>query len=142
MKSISNLLKSKLVKKARELDKLGQLVHACVPENCRQHIKVAGIKENSLVLITDTPVWSSRIRLYTNDILTMLKQHQLANVEAIKIRLSPAGSIEPEKVAKKRFLDEDSSRLIQQTAESIDDPALKQALHKLASNKKTNQKND
>lgn len=135
MKSISNLLQSKLVKKARDLDKLEHLVHACLPNNCRQHVKIAGIKDKCLVLIVDSPVWSSRIRLYTNNILDLLKQHKLAEAQKIRIRLSPAEPVKPEQVFEKRHLDERSSKLIEQTADSIDDPALKQALLKLAANK-------
>ena len=142
MKSISNLLQSRLVKKARNLDKLAHLVRACLPENCHQHVKVSGIRENSLVLMVDSPVWSSRIRLYTNHILDMLKQHQLAEVQQIKIRLSQRAPTPPEPVFHKRYLDQRSSRLIEQTADSIDDPELKQALHKLAANKEKPEKDD
>lgn len=138
MKSISNLLQQDLVKQARNLDKLQHLVHACLPDNCRQHVKIAGIKDNCLLLMVDSPVWSSRIRLYTNHILDMLRQHKLAEVQQIRIRLSQAEPERPEPVFAKRQLDERSSRLIEQTANSIDDAELKQALHKLATNKKSN----
>ncbi|MCW8955294.1 MAG: DUF721 domain-containing protein [Gammaproteobacteria bacterium] len=137
MKSISNLLQSQLVNKARNLDKLRHLVHACLPDNCKPHVQLAGIKDNCLVLIIDSPVWSSRIRLYTNNILDMLKEHNLADVQQIRIRLSQVEPTKPERVFEKRQLDEHSSKLINQTADSIDDPALKQALRKLAANKKS-----
>ena len=138
MKSISKLLQSKLVKQATKLDKLEHLLHACLPDNCRQHVRIAGIKNSDLVLMVDSPVWSSRIRLYSNHILDMLKQQNLAGVQHIRIRLSQAEPAQPERVFEKRQLDADSSRLIEQTADSIDDPELKQALHKLAANKKSN----
>lgn len=137
MKSISNLLQPKLIKKARDLDKLGHLIRSCLPNNCKEHVKIAGIKENYLILIVDSPVWSSRIRLYSNNILEMLKEHNLTEVQQIRIRLSQAEPLKPEKVYEKRHLDEYSSKLIEQTADSIDDPELKQALHKLAANKKS-----
>ena len=136
MKSISNLLHSNLVKKARDLNKLGHLVHSCLPDNCRPHVQIAGIKDNCLVLIVDSPVWSSRIRLFSNNIMDILKQHKLTEVQQIRIRLSQVEPVKPEKVYEKRHLDERSSKLIEQTADSIEDPELKQALHKLAANKK------
>ena len=138
MKSISKLLQSQLVNQARKLDKLEHLLHACLPDNCRQHVRIAGIKNSDLVLMVDSPVWSSRIRLYSNHILDMFKQQNLAEVQHIRIRLSQAEPAQPEPVFEKRQLDADSSRLIEQTADSIDDPELKQALHKLAANKKSN----
>ncbi|MFW2373005.1 MAG: DciA family protein [Gammaproteobacteria bacterium] len=138
MKSISNLLQPGLIKQARNLNKLEHLVHACLPDNCKQHVKIAGIKDNHLLLVVDSPVWSSRIRLYSNHILDMLKEQKVAEVQQIRIRLSQAEPIKPERVFEKRQLDEHSSKLIEQTADSIDDPALKQALHKLAANKKSN----
>ena len=96
MKSISNLLQSTLVKKAKELDKLRQIVHACLPDNCRPHIKAAGINENSLILTVDSPVWSSRIRLYSNNILELLEQHNIAKIQSIRIRLDQAEPVKPE----------------------------------------------
>lgn len=137
MKSISNLLQSKLVTKAKELDKLRQIVHACLPDNCKLHVKAAGIKDNSLILTVDSPVWSSRIRLYSNNILELLGQHNIAKIQSIRIRLDQAEPGRPEQKYEKRHLDHSSSKLIEQTAASIDDPDLKQALLKLAANKKS-----
>jgi len=138
MKSISNLLQPNLIKQAQNLKKLQHLVHACLPDNCRPHVKIAGIKDNCLQLLVDSPVWSSRIRLYSNHILDMLREHKLAEIQQIRIRLSQTEPVKPERVFEKRQLDEHSSKLIEQTADSIDDPALKQALQKLAANKKSN----
>ena len=138
MKSISNLITAKLYARTRELDQLNRVIRATVPENCKHHISVAGIRENQLILVTDSPVWASRLRLYTQNMISMLAEHAGIDVNSVRIKLIQP-KIEPEAPAPKhRHLNKSNADMIKQTADSIDDPELRQALYHLAENQKEN----
>lgn len=134
MKSIANLINPRLLGKASQLDSLTRLIRSCLPAECQDHVSVADIRDRQLILVTDSPVWSSRLRLFQNNILEMLKTH--ANLELGQIRIKQTY---PKKQAETpvfnhRHLAEHSAKLVKQMADSVDDPELRQALSKLAKN--------
>ena len=133
MKSISKLINTRILGKASQLDKLPRLVRSCLPSECQNHVSVADIRDRQLVLVSDSPVWSSRLRLFQNDILEMLTNH--ANLQLNQILIKQTYPKQQAKTApiKPRYLDQNSAKLLQQTADSIDDADLRQALNKLAS---------
>lgn len=135
MKSISNIISPKLQSRAHLLEKLTAITTACLPETCRGHVSAAGIRDNQLILISDSPVWGSRIRLSSQSILQMIEEHTGLKPTGIRIRQAQPRKIPEPPVRQQRHLDSDTSRLISQAAESITDPALKQALLRLSRKK-------
>ncbi len=133
MDFVSHHINQQLFEQARLLAKLTRILRACLPKNCQQHVAVAGIRDNQLILMTDSPVWVSRLRMYTHDMLNMLEQHGAVQVSQIRIKQSPPNSlVKPQLKKRLRHLSERSSSTISQTAKSISDPDLQQALLNLA----------
>ena len=139
MKSISNLIDNKIQFKAKQLAKLTRLIKASLPVNCQDHVQVSDVREFQLVLLTDSPAWSSRLRLYSQNMIQMLEEHTNIKVSRVLIKLSQPEKPVIKPVRKFRFLNKETARLIKQTAESIEDPDLQRALNNLAS--KTTNKN-
>lgn len=135
MKSISNIISPKLQSRAHLLEKLTAITTACLPESCHGHVSVAGIRDNQLILISDSPVWASRIRLYSQSIMQMIEEHTDYKPTGIRVRQAQPRKIPEPPVRHHRHLDSRSSQLISQAAESISDPALKQALFRLSRKK-------
>ncbi len=137
MKSISHLLNNSLQAKAAELIKLNHIITSALPTGCHEHVNVAGIRDNQLILITDSPVWASKLRLYRQNLIQMIEEHGGIKISNILIRQSQIETIKTKTpVVKLRHLNRKSARLISQTADTISDPALKQALLHLAQNTK------
>jgi hypothetical protein len=135
MESFSSLINRDLSTKAQELANLTRILRACLPQNCQQHVSVAGMRDQQLILITDSPVWVSRLRMYTQHMLEMLSQHSHVRVSQIRIKQSPPRMPKKKPEPKKlRRLSDNTSTMIAQTAESIADPELQQALYKLSRN--------
>ena len=132
MKSISRLINPQLLGKASQLDKLTKVVRSSLPAECRDHVAVADIRDKQLILVTDSPVWSSRLRLYHNDILEMLKTHANIHLSQVRIKQSHPRQTARAPVVKNRYLTDNSAKLLKQTADIIDDPDLHQALNNLA----------
>ena len=134
MKHLSSLIKPEFTQHTKQLAQIDQLLKSVLPTAGHIHIQVANIADRELVVITDSPAWSTRLRLYTQDMLYMLEQHTDFGITSIRIRLlknrwrnnlSPAATKPPP-------LSKDSAKLIQQTADSITDPELKHSLTQLA----------
>lgn len=135
MKSIAHLINNSLQLKAAELVRLDQIITSALPTGCLNHVNVAGIRDNQLILITDSPVWASKLRLYRQSLIQMIEEHGDIKISNILIKQSKIEAIKlKQPTAKPRHLNRQSSRVIAQTADAISDPALKQALYHLAKN--------
>ena len=116
MENISEKLQQRILRKALELQKIGQAIKAALPLDCHSHLDVVGIRENELILLTDSPVWQTRLRMFSQTILEALHQHAGITLTRIKIKLAPTKrAIEPV-MPPKRILSEDSAKIINQTA--------------------------
>ena len=132
MENISDKLQQRILRKAHELHKIGQAIKASLPLDCHSHLDVVGIRENELILLTDSPVWQTRLRMFSQTILEALQQHAGITLTRVKIRLAPpTRTIEPY-TPPKRTLSSDSARVIDQTANCISDPELREAMLRLS----------
>ena len=134
MESLSQLINPKILKKARQLDKLTRLIRACLPTDCQQHITVSSIRDNQLILISDSPVWASKIRLYSQNMIQILEENAHIRVNKVRIKQSQPKRVIEKPVPKSRHLDSGTANMIKQTADSISDTDLQQALNHLAQN--------
>ncbi len=128
MINISEKLNLKLKKKALELDQLNNAVKISLPMDCRDHMEVADVRNKQLVILTDSPVWQTRLRMHSHSMLEALHQHTNLKLHNVSIRLIPAKRTIKEKPAVFRTLSEENSKLIEQTANCISDPNLQAAL--------------
>lgn len=132
MESISQLINSNIQRKAFHLAKLTKLVKASLPVHCQDHVDVADIRNNQLVLITDSPAWASRLRLYSQNMLQMLEEHANLKLASVYIKQSQPRIKAKEPPIKYHHLSHKTAELIDQTADSISDSDLQQALKNLA----------
>lgn len=133
MQSVTQALSGKLLNRALQLEKLNKLVKSALPADCHPHVACAGIRDTSLILVSDSPVWSSKIRLYSALILNMVQELGSYQVQQVQVRQTVKKfQPHPRKPAVARKLGPGNARLIRTTADSIEDEDLKNALLKLA----------
>lgn len=132
MDNITNKLGQHILKKALQLQRLDQAVKSALPIDCREHIEIAGIRESQLIILTDSPVWQTRLRLYSQTMLEALHQQTGIKLTRVKLRLTPTTRIVPEKPPEQRILSNQSAKLIEQTANCVSDIKLQTALHRLS----------
>jgi len=132
MNNISEKLSLKFRKKAQELNRLNRAVKISLPLDCHNHMQIADIRDNQLIILTDSPVWQTRLRMYSQTILEALHQHAGIKLNRVTLRLTPEKRIIEETPPVFRTLSDSNSKLIEQTANSISDPALQAALLKLS----------
>ncbi len=133
MKQLNNVLDPAILAHSRKLDQLTMLLRNALPPECDGHYHAAAIHDNTLVIVTDSPVWTTRLRQLGPQILQLLKNKTPRKLQHVRIisRQGPAVSNHQPPVIK-RELSQQSCQYIAQTANYIKDKALKDALLKIA----------
>jgi hypothetical protein len=134
--SFKSKIDQSIKKRARELARLTSLLNSELPAECDGHYHVANVRDKTLVIMTDSPVWTTRLRQLGPTILTALQNSGRKNLLHIQVFSRPARSPvtrQPCEVqAKPRQISSESSQLLNQTASYISDTGLRDALRKLA----------
>lgn len=136
MDSISNKLQSRLRRQAQQLQGILAALKSTLPEECQPHIEVGGVRDNQLVILTDSAVWQTRLRMYSQSMLESVQQHTELRPSRLIIKVSPPRRPAVEEHHPRRLLSQKSADIIQKTAQGINDPELRKALEKLAKNTK------
>lgn len=134
MKRFDLQLNPSLVSKSDELERLTSLLSGELPRETGGHYHVAGIHDSTLVIITDSPVWTTRLRQLGPAIINILAEQAEKSIQHVRI-ISRRGAIKSPYQANPivdRVLSEESGQLLSQTAEYIQDNELKNALLKLS----------
>lgn len=153
MKSINEQINPKFVIQAKILHQFAQLLQNVLPYECRNHVQVANIRQNILMLITDSPVWTTRLRQLSPQILHYIhdnsskfddcvkacssgKSHIIHHIQ-ISTRYHATNAYEHSLHSNKQrsapSISNKTAELLTQSANSIDHPKLKTALLKIAS---------
>jgi hypothetical protein len=119
-----------LAARAREVDLTSQRIVPNLPTPLREHVGFAGLRNDRLLLLVESPVWATRARMDQARILAAV--HSLgfaASSVAAKVAppLAPAGDS-----LTRRPLSPGSARAIRATAAAIADPDLRALFLELA----------
>lgn len=136
MDSISNKLQSRLRRQAQQLQGILAALKSALPEDCQSHLEVGGIRDNQLVILTDSAVWQTRLRMYSQSMLESVHQHTELRLSRLIIKVTPPRRSAPVEHHPKRLLSQKSADIIEKTAQSINDADLRKALEKLAKHTK------
>ena len=136
MDSFNSRLDAPLRKRAQELGRLTTLLRSQLPPESDGHFHVANIHDRTVVIITDSPVWTTRLRQLGPRILSLLQNSGRKNLLHIRVFSRPGPAPAPVRTktasGKPKQISRESSRLISQTATFIEDRDLRAALLKLA----------
>jgi len=137
MNNLSQKVSLRISKKALELQRLNIAVKASLPKDCREHMEVAAMRDKQLVIITDSPVWQTRLRMYSQSMLEALHQYTGIKLNRVYIKSTPKKRVIEPPLPVYRVLSTENSKLIKQTARCISDTRLQTALLNLS--KKTSE---
>ena len=144
MKPINEQINPKFLIQANKLAYFTQLLHKILPIECRNHVEVANIRNQNLMLIADSPVWTTRLRQLSPQILQFIRQNMPSNdqnkdqiIHHIQISTRyNAANVEPHQVVENKVkpqISEKTASILSQSAESIEHKALRSALLRIAS---------
>ena len=129
-------LDERLKKRAQELNRLTLMLRNELPPEVDGHFSVANIRDRTLVIMSDSPVWATRLRQLGPQIVNILQNKGKKNLLHIQVFSRPPSSPvarQPEPPQRPaRILSQQSTELINQTASYIEDENLREAMLKLA----------
>ena len=156
MKSFSEQIDPRFMIQAKKLAKYSRLLQQILPIECRNHVEVANIRNQNLMLITDSPVWTTRLRQLCPQILQFIRENsvntdtsnkkmQIIHHIQISTRYNPANArqtgtrqqqISSERERQRPRISEKTAELLSQSANSMSHQPLKTALLRVASHGK------
>lgn len=84
---------AQVLERAKQLRKLTSHLRNMVDAPLNQHIHVANIRDNILIIGTDSAVWHTRIKYLAPSILAQMKQHKgLEKLETVEFRVQPSST--------------------------------------------------
>ncbi len=124
-----------LFRRSAELQVFQEKLKAKLPPLLRDHFILANVDKTTLTIHTDSPAWAARLRFQTPDILAHTRVIcSPCSPKTIRIKVVlPENKPERERV--KVNLSPKNAQLIRETAESITDPVLRNALIRLSRHK-------
>lgn len=134
MKRIHGTIPAHLVQRSAQLRVLEEALRDCIPAECCNHCRVAGIFDDTLVIIVDSPIWSTRVRFYSSRIISHFRDLGKSAVARIRTRVGIVptnGAGAPRRDPPVRMSAE-SAHGFAALAHATDDPELRQALARLA----------
>lgn len=138
MEHFNSQLNPALVSKAHYLKELTMVLNGILPPETCGHYHVANIDNSTLVVITDSPVWTTRLRQLAPMIIETLSNAPEKRFQHVRI-ISRHGSITaPAQVRPtiNRIFSEAAAQQMAQTAKHIKDDELKSALLKFSKRSK------
>lgn len=123
-----------IVTKSQCLIHLTNLLHQSLEENVAKHCKVANFREETLVLEIDSAAWATQIRYRIPELLMKLRQkNEFNDLKKIEYYIQLLAT--PHAQSKStRGLSASSAAVLLETAETLPETDLKQALLRLAKN--------
>jgi hypothetical protein len=78
-----------LVERARFLRQLDRTVRASLPETLSQHVQVANLRGDCLVMLADSPTWATRLRYQRQTVLDGLWQGHSIRCRMLEVKVQP-----------------------------------------------------
>lgn len=128
-----------LIRSVSDNQRYDYLIKLYLPLSLRGKCEVIKYQENTLHILVQSSVWATQLRYQIPHLKQQLLQHpELEQLEAIRYRVARAPRTEaPRKQPRPmKRLTPDNADLIRDTAESVEDPAIRESLLKLSRNRK------
>jgi len=123
-----------LYRHSQDILKIQNIIKDHLGTPLNQHFSVANYGTDSLIIVADSPVWASRLRFRTAEILQLARNTPwLQGLRSIRIKINPrsdrvAGREKPPAVSP------ETRRLLRRVAENTTDSRLKAILLNIAGN--------
>lgn len=121
-----------LMIKASYLNRLQQYVNLYLSQIMQENCSVASFQNNVLTLLAHNAQWATRLRYQQNKLKQQLQNHpEFSHIQKIIIKVMPPLPKESE-THYNRTISTKSAKILNETADNINHPILKEALARLA----------
>lgn len=121
-----------LYEQALRLIELQKQLRSLLPPPLGDHVTVGNCRNGILTVYADSAAWAARLRFEVPGLLNRLNETSPdAGIRTLRTRIRPPDPVAAP-AAGKPLLSAASARLLQDVAESIDDPGLRESLLRLS----------
>lgn len=129
--NISDQLKP-MLERADHLDSLTRELRNILDESIAIHITVANLRDDTIIIAADSPVWATRIRYLAPVMLQFFQSRPgLSRCQKIQFKVLPREDVSQDVPVRTASLSASSAALVRSTAADIKHPDLAQALLRL-----------
>jgi len=123
---------SKLSQRVQQLEQLNVIFKQVVPPQFADHCHLANVNEHTLVIHTDNASYASLLRFQAKILCSALSKHLPQIVNKLDVRVRPKNISSLNSILPSLLLSDDAATSLQQTADSIEEGPLKEALKRLS----------
>lgn len=133
---------SAILRNAQRLERLDTILKYTLQPPLDGIVQLANYREGILILLTPSPVWASRLRHMLPQLRQdLLHQSRFKELRDIQVRIAPLERATDTRQPANHHLSPESAAILKRTADTIQDPALKSALQRLACSTHSHSKN-
>lgn len=127
-----------LIERAKHLQQLTQALRDSLDTQLAAHVTIANLREQTVVITTDTPAWLTQLRYQAPAILRLLQTlPSLDNLQKVQFKIQPVSNAPPAAPPRRANLSSNSAQLLKSTAISTEDNELAEALYRLSRHGRT-----
>ncbi len=127
---------SQLSQRVQRLKQLNETLKSLLPPQFSEHCFLANVNEHTLVIHTDNASYASLLRFQSPTLCKELSKHLPQIVNKLDVRVRPINDTSLNSEVNSITLPDNAAAALQQTADTIDEGPLKQALLRLAQRRK------
>lgn len=120
-----------LLDRAARLAAISSDLAAVLPSPMRQHVGLANIRGETVVMVADSAAWATQLRYMQHAVLERLREHHRLAVHRLTVKIAPAGEPPRKSTTHPARLPESSARHLAALAADETDPSLAAALRRL-----------
>jgi len=123
-----------LVTRTKQLSYLTQVLRKQLEPDLAVHCYIGNVDQECLVILVDSAAWASKLRFYSQDLLSQLQTaHQnFSQIQQIRVKILSQSVNAPEPEFQKPKMNKENAKGLTTLAENVDDPSLQAALARLA----------
>lgn len=123
----------RLFRNVEFLQSINKIIKESASSKLATHCAAAGIRDRQLVILVDSPAWATRLHFEQNAIMQHVRQQpEMNSLTGIQIKVRPKDAPPVNIVRKIEPLTPQASADLRACADKINDPALANALRRLA----------
>jgi len=128
---------NKMTQRAQLLEQLNHTFQQSLPAQFSAHCKLANISGSTLIIHTDNASYSSLIRFQAPALCRTLSQELSLDINTIEVKVRPNYMPYENQSSNSISLPSSASQALKQTADTMEDGPLKDALERLSKRRKT-----
>ena len=123
---------AKLLAHTDKLQHVNRVFLAYLPNHLHEHAMITNMSTKAWVVQTDSSAWATRLRYVLPNLQQQLSDHLKKQIPPLTVRIKPGNTVEVVVEPRRMELTKETAKLLEGTAQDLDDQRLGSALLRLS----------